>query len=230
MIKFENIEVFGWEAAIRGMRAKSFCITKNGKYETFCSNHSKSISLGIFNTEEEAKDAVFNYRSTRLINSVSKFGLDINNGIIYEKKYLVFSNGMIFNLHGNLMKGTPDRNGYIHGIINKKQKQYHVIVASCFCFHEQGKDFVDHLDGNKSHNEASNLEWVTKQENTIRSYKLGLQKPLLGEKHQNSKLHDSDIIYIRTSDKTPSELAKELNVDRSTIRDIIKRKTWRHIK
>lgn len=46
MIKFENSEIMGWEAAIRGITAKGYRKTTNGKYEAFVSNHSKSIYLG----------------------------------------------------------------------------------------------------------------------------------------------------------------------------------------
>ena len=38
MIKIENTEVFGWDAAIRGMKAKGYRRTKNGKYECFVSD------------------------------------------------------------------------------------------------------------------------------------------------------------------------------------------------
>lgn len=215
--------------AIMDISAKGFRRSKNGRYEAFCSDHSRSIFLGTFDSEQEAKNAVFEYRSNRLIDNISEFGLDLCDCVVYEKKYLVFSNGMIFNLHGNLMHGRIDRNGYMHGLINGMNKQYHVIIASCFCYRGPGKDFVDHLDGNKSHNEATNLEWVTRSENTRRSYKLGLQKSLVGEKHQNSKLNNSDIIFIRKSKKSSYELSRELNISSSTIRDIRRRKTWRHI-
>lgn len=59
MKKIENVEVMGWEAAIRGMPAKGYRKTKSGKFECFVSDHSKNISLGTYGTEELAKQAVF---------------------------------------------------------------------------------------------------------------------------------------------------------------------------
>ena len=58
MIKFENTEVLGWEHAIRSIPAKGYRQTKNGRYEAFVSDHSKSIFLGTYDTPEEAKKVV----------------------------------------------------------------------------------------------------------------------------------------------------------------------------
>lgn len=68
MKKIENVEVMGWEAAIRGMPAKGYRKTKGGKFECFVSEHSKNISLGTYGTEELAKQAVFEYRIARFKN------------------------------------------------------------------------------------------------------------------------------------------------------------------
>ena len=72
MIKFENTEVMGWEHAIRNIPAKSYRKTKNGRYEAFCSNHSHSIFLGIYDTPKEAEEASYNYRANRLISIYEK--------------------------------------------------------------------------------------------------------------------------------------------------------------
>lgn len=46
MIKIENTEVVGWDAAIRDIPARSYRRTKNGRYEAYCSDHSHLIFLG----------------------------------------------------------------------------------------------------------------------------------------------------------------------------------------
>ena len=38
-------------------------------------------------------------------------------------------------------------------------------VALAFCLKEQGKNYVNHIDGNPTNNKASNLEWCTQKEN-----------------------------------------------------------------
>lgn len=46
-----------------------------------------------------------------------------------------------------------------------KHKRVHRLVADAFCENPDGKDEVNHIDGNKKNNSASNLEWVTAAEN-----------------------------------------------------------------
>lgn len=45
----------------------------------------------------------------------------------------------------------------------------HRIIATAFVPNPLGKKFVNHIDGNKENNKASNLEWVTQSENEIHS-------------------------------------------------------------
>ena len=87
------MKVVNWKGAIKGMSAKGFRKTKNGRYEAFISNHSKSISLGTYDTSEDVKEAVFNYRIKRFVDSVKKYGLNPDNGVVYEDKYIVFDSG-----------------------------------------------------------------------------------------------------------------------------------------
>ena len=180
MIKFEDTEVVGWKEAIRNLSAKGYRRTKKGRYEAFCSNRGDSIFFGTYDTVEEAKESVFNYRADRLLSRVKEYGLDINDGIVFEDNYIAFSNGMIFNLHGVKKVGHINRDGYIYGTFNGKTKGFHRIIASIFCERETGKDFVNHIDGNKANNDASNLEWVTRSENTLHAYKNGLQNNVGG--------------------------------------------------
>lgn len=52
----------------------------------------------------------------------------------------------------------------------------HRIVALLFIPNPENKPDVNHKDGNKLNNKASNLEWVTKSENIQHALKLGLIK------------------------------------------------------
>ena len=149
MIRIENTEVMGWEAAIRGMPAKGYRKTKNGKYESFVSDHSKTVMLGTYNTKEEAQDAVFNYRANRFVSGVEEYGLDPDDGVVYENSYIVFRNGMIFNLHGERMIGGVGRYGYRHGIIGRRNRDHHKVVADCFILNPEGLRDVNHKNGNK---------------------------------------------------------------------------------
>lgn len=52
----------------------------------------------------------------------------------------------------------------------------HRLVAEAFCPKKDGADVVNHIDGNPSNNVASNLEWVTRSENSQHAIRTGLRK------------------------------------------------------
>ena len=233
MIKIEHTEVVGWEAAIRGMRANGYRRTRNERYEAFASNRCKTISLGTYDTIDEAKEAVFNYRANRLISGVEAYGLNINDGIVYENNYIVFKNGMIFNLHGERMIGCVDRGGYRHGIFNGHNRSFHKIIADCFIPNDDNLRDINHINGDKSDITLENLERTTHSDNIIHAYRTGLLKKYMGESHHAHKLTAADVKYIRSvySKRDPNygavALANKFGVDRTTIHDVINKKTWR---
>lgn len=126
---------------------------------------------------------------------------------------------------------TPciDRSGYLHGLINGRSRSYHRIIAECFVPNPYNKPDVNHINGIKTDNRVENIEWCTRSENIIHAYRTGLENSSVGVNHHASKLNDDAVRYIRQSSKSSYELAKELNVDSSTIRDARNNKTWRHV-
>lgn len=213
MIEIEDDKVIGWEYAIRGKKAKGYRKTRNNKYECFTSVHQHRISLGTKNTEEEAIETVYQYRARRFMNGVSP--LNPNGCKVFNQNYVVFPNGKIFNLHGNEIKGCIDRNGYRQVIINGKMELAHRIVALAFIPKIDGKCYVNHKDGNKLNNNVDNLEWCTKSENTIHSYRNGLQKTINGIPVYT----EAEKEYIKNNMfEKPSKLAKTMNRNVDTIR------------
>ena len=231
MIKIENVEVFGFESAIRGMRSKGYRKTKTG-FETFLSVNGKSISLGTYKTEIEAKSAVYKFRINRFVNGVRKYNLNENDGVVIHNKYVVFKSGDVFNLHGVKMVGMIDRCGYRELILNGKNHRVHRLVAEMFIPNPNNLPCVNHIDGNKQNNSVKNLEWCTHSENMIHAYQTGLEQPRCGEQHHAHKLTEDAVKYIkqlyvkRDKEFGAVALAKKFNVDRTTIHDIVRGKTW----
>ena len=107
------------------------------------------------------------------------------------KGYKVFEDGTIIGKFGRPLKPRL-RSGYLsvrihEGDITKGNTLIHRIVAECYIPKVKDKNFVNHINGNKFDNRASNLEWVNRSENQLHAYKIGLQKPKTGDNSPNYK-------------------------------------------
>ena len=83
-------------------------------------------------------------------------------------------------IKGKMLKQHLKRNGYLTVDLSKQNKvktiSVHRIVATAFLEPIEGKDQVNHINGNKTDNRIENLEWVTSSENRIHAFKTGLQE------------------------------------------------------
>lgn len=86
---------------------------------------------------------------------------------------------------------------------------------------------IRHKCKNKHCCNPDHLETGTNKENTFDRYRDGTM--LYGETHPRARWTEEQIRYIRSSPLNGGQLAKELNTNRTTICDIRKRKTWKHI-
>ena len=134
-------------------------------------------------------------------------------------------------------KGYVTANGYKNGKL--KPKKIHKVIAKAFpeiCGEWFEGAVVDHIDGNKKNNIASNLKVCTIQENNanpitlnkqkeivrkIGKEKIGDKNPMFGKKGKNH--HSSKPIYCITNSKEyeNAEIAgKELGLDSNSIRRV----------
>lgn len=177
MIKITDTMTQGWEAAIRGMyNGKGVRWVYPDSYEAYLSCHGKFLSCGTYKSAEEAKEAVIITKIKLFEASVIAHGdnpKDIVESV--EKGYFASPKGNIYNRHGDLMVGSIDHCGYRHTILNRKNRNFHRVIAETFIPNPNNLPCVNHKDGNKLNNSVHNLEWCTHSENTLHSYRAGLQ-------------------------------------------------------
>lgn len=103
----------------------------------------------------------------------------------YEGLYSVTEDGHIYRYVYNRAIEVAQRknsnNGYLLITLHKgggvrTDACVHRVVAETFIPNPENKKCVNHIDGNKTNNVVSNLEWVTPSENTRHAYATGLNK------------------------------------------------------
>ncbi len=104
---------------------------------------------------------------------VNKFGM-----VKALKKTIVKCNNVIQNRKECILKNSICRIGYskhilYKGVGTRKEFKTHRLVAIAFIPNPLDKPCVNHLDGDKQNNFYKNLEWCTRSENSIHSYKNG---------------------------------------------------------
>ena len=85
----------------------------------------------------------------------------------YEGLYQVSNLGRVrsfYNNKGKILKGTPDKDGYLRVALYKNgPKKYgiHQLVAKMFIPNPNNLPAINHKDENKQNNTTENLEWCT---------------------------------------------------------------------
>lgn len=98
----------------------------------------------------------------------------------YEN-YEICSNGEIYSFYSKrFLKLKKEVTGYLRVcLVNKDGKKTflaHRLVAEAFLEKVIGKEIVNHVDGDKTNNDVSNLEWATHKENAQHAHRTGLIK------------------------------------------------------
>lgn len=155
----------------------------------------------------------------------------------YEGYYQVSNTGKVKNVNTNHIKhSTLANTGYLVITLYKDNKgktlTIHRLVAQAFIPNPDNKPQVNHIDGNKTNNNITNLEWVTAKENIRHIIGLGF-KPVcntrgkfgkdnkrstkIGQYSKNGKLLN---IYYGGN-----EIKKKLNLSTATnILEVVKGK------
>ena len=98
--------------------------------------------------------------------------------IIFNGAVKINTNGQVFKKsHGN-WKEVCIGESQVYKVVTVNGKRYavHRLIAKEFVENPYNKPCVNHIDGNKHNNAASNLEWATQSENIAHAYRIGIMK------------------------------------------------------
>ena len=179
--------------------------------------------------------------------------VEFQSVIGYEGLYWINNSGdvLTFNWKNTgkraILKPATDQ-GYKKVGLQKdgklKTHRVHRLVAAVYIPNPDNKPMINHIDGNKANNNVSNLEWCTAKENTKHAIDNGLFHfntseqsanitPKRGELNGLSKLKEFEVLEIRAKFKprkyTRKMLSIEYGVKECTIKDVVLRKSWKHI-
>lgn len=149
----------------------------------------------------------------------------------YEGRYQVSNMGRVWSARSmRPLTSTKGAHGYLQvGLCNEdgKSKTYgiHRLVAMAFIGELPDGCEVNHRDGCKTNNVASNLEYVTHSQNIRHAI------DVLGRELGPRKLTNSDVLAIiellNSAQKPIEEIALQFNISQSTISLILHGRIWK---
>lgn len=156
----------------------------------------------------------------------------------FEDRFLVTDKGDVLSKSNDkIMSTTPSHNGYncfatyVGGREGTARLlRVHRLVADAFVPNYDDKPQVNHKDGIKTNNAASNLEWMTNQENQIHARDNGLIAYAVGVNGSAAKLDEQQVREIRqhisNGDFSNRELGRMYDISHTGIIDIKYNRTY----
>lgn len=150
-------------------------------------------------------------------------------------KYKISSKGFVISTayrgkEGRVhkLKHNHDRDGYCIITLNHRGKKYtrkiHRLVAEAFIPNPQNLPEVNHKDGDKDHNDDSNLEWMTTGDNIRHAVDNDLRYRINSEEYIEMACQ-----MLQDNDYDLNTISKITGIDRSMLVRIKNGKRWKSI-
>lgn len=140
------------------------------------------------------------------------------------------------NPKGRILKQANNKDGYPQvGLYTNKHDQYqrrvHRLMLLAF-FGPAEHLVCNHINGIKTDNRLSNLEYVTPEYNSTLAAKAGLYRHGRGEAASYVKLTNEQVLEIRARaliGENQTQIGKDFGIGQSHVSNIKNRKIWSHI-
>jgi hypothetical protein len=137
------------------------------------------------------------------------------------------SDGKKGYVNERILKPSIDNKGYLRVKLYdqklKKTFKVHRLIAECFFNGTIENKEINHIDGNKTNNNVTNLETCNSKENAIHAVVNGLRG-------NRVKLTVQDVLDIRRNkDICNKILSEKYNVTLSNIQSIKRKASWKHV-
>ena len=150
-----------------------------------------------------------------------------------SEKYEASTDGHIRNIKTKrVLREFIGKDGYLRTQFDGKSRLVHRVIAQTFLDNPHELPEVNHINGRKSDNSVSNLEYCTRNYNLRHAYEQGLRN---AKRTNNArcKLSENDVTYIKKNyikgDKQYGAipLAKRFEVAAQTICAVVSGQNWK---
>lgn len=173
--------------------------------------------------EEEWRDVV-GYEGLYQVSNLGKVKRLKGTVLCVGEKQKPFT----ITVYETILKLSDKKHGYIHCALSKNGKlttrTVHRLVMETFVPNPDNLPQVNHIDGDKSNNKISNLEWSSSSHNIRHALENKLRIPPVGEMTHKAILTEEIVINIRklrASGVKLRELSEMYNCDISTINGVV---------
>lgn len=154
----------------------------------------------------------------------------------YEGLYKIDINGNVFSVkRKKYLKPWKDSRGYLLVYIYKNRNgtlcRVSRLVALTYLSNPNNYPQINHIDGIKTNNNISNLEWCSSFQNLKHAFRMGLKnhKGILHPRHKLTENQVREIRDLKGKEKL-KETAKSYGLCIAGIWNVQNYKSWKHLK
>lgn len=158
--------------------------------------------------------------------------------ILGFSKYKINHEGIVINSNNEILSQFKSKGYPQVCILSDDNKQHnrpiHRLICDLFVPNPNNHPIINHIDGDKTNYDISNLEWCTYSHNSKHAYDTGLSTPKKSLDTHTCKLTEDEVKNIKkllSENLSAPDIIKqlELKITDATIHKIKNNKTWKQV-